>query len=318
MIRFRMQAAPVHRWNYRVRRTPVTFSRALKRETAVRYSWATGLPFRACVIRASDPILRIRVVTAQRRNSARLFRLAQTSGEALRTSLSMRGRCLFRAAPLAFQWPARQGRGLAAAVDLELPVHDYVCHPNRGPIRIFISGQIANLARIKNYNVGECTGLEKPSAFEVDSVRSEPGHLADRILQPHQFQVSNVVAQYPGKRPVPARVSTSFGEGTSSAGRAKIRPYADPWLFHRKLDVVLAHHEVYGAGLVSIRYYKVHEGIDLIGIAHHVGNLRNAFSFILREASIQNRANKYSLSSARTQEQVLPLAGSGSHLALQP
>src|ERR1051325_4525145 len=118
--------------------------------------------------------------------------------------------------------------------------------------------------------------------------------------------VAHVAAEYARVRAPAARVRLGARERPVRGARAAVRADAHEGLSERRAQVVLAHHEVDGAGLPPVCRDDVEERVQLV-LALLLRYLGDALALKRLQLAVDHRAYQHARRAAATEVYVLPL-----------
>src|SRR5215831_19494577 len=101
--------------------------------------------------------------------------------------------------------------------------------------RVFIAGELANSLGVEHDDIGGFAGLQHPAVTQTQNLCGETGHLADRLFEREQTQITAVMSQNTRA----ATVSTRMGP----AAEQTVSAHGTPGGLQDVLDVVFANHE---------------------------------------------------------------------------
>src|SRR5262245_10393329 len=112
--------------------------------------------------------------------------------------------------------------------------------------RVFIAGALANNLRVEHDDIGGFAGLQHPAVTQMQNRCGEAGHLADRLFEREQTQITAVMSQNTR--------ATAISTRMRPAPEQTVGAHGTPGGPQDVLDVVFANHEgdhAYGKVLVE-------------------------------------------------------------------
>src|SRR5581483_3187685 len=128
-----------------------------------------------------------------------------------------------------------------APLDHRHALHQQILYADRQLIRLLECRDVMNLLGIEDRDVGPETLLENAAISEAQSLRGQRSELADRVLQCQSMLLAHVLAQYPWKRAVGARVRVLLAENARWRRAAGVIVNGHPGLLESQRDVTLLH-----------------------------------------------------------------------------
>ena len=91
-------------------------------------------------------------------------------------------------------------------------------------MRIVEGRMVGDGVRIEDHDIGVAAGVETPAILQLEVLRRQARHTANRILERGDFLIAHVAAEEPGEIAVSARMRVALEERPSVAGASASEP----------------------------------------------------------------------------------------------